>query len=132
MPPDPRGRRSPYPVSPANRRSLSSRGPLFPPDAVDVGQMPSPHGPDLIAYKRALSRAGRWPWNPAGWDDAYSNAFAHGASVKAIGTSGVAGLQRRRELEPTGWLDEETFEVLRVSLIPTAEAVPHAGEPLFD
>ena len=34
--------------------------------------------PDVVAYKRTVSRAGRWPWQP--FDDSYSNAFAHGTS----------------------------------------------------
>ncbi len=108
---------------------------MFPPNAVAAGQTPSVHGPDLIAYKRALSRAGRWPWNPAGWDDAFSNAFAHGTTLKgvsAIGSSGVAGLQAQAGLKPTGWLDEGTFEVLRISQIPNAKQFARAGEPLFD
>ena len=46
--------------------------------------------------------------------------------------SGVAGLQSQAGLEPSGWLDEETFEVLRISLVPTAKGIAHGGEPLFD
>ena len=131
MPPVPAWSKSPYPVAPDPLELALPRA-LFPPNAIDAGQTPSTHGPDLLAYKRAISRAGRWPWNPPGWDDAYSNAFAHGASVKAVDTSGVAGLQRQSGLEPSGWLDEETFEVLRISLVPTAKGIAHGGEPLFD
>ena len=119
----------PYPVNPAPPE-LELPRPVFPPNAVAAGQTPSVHGPDLIAYKRALSRAGRWPWNPAGWDDAFSNAFAHGTTLKgvsAIGSSGVAGLQAQAGLEPTGWLDEGTFEVLRISLDTEREAVRPRG-----
>jgi hypothetical protein len=131
MPPVPAWSKSPYPVV-LDPLELTLPRALFPPNSIDTGQTPSPHGPDLLAYKRAISRAGRWPWNPPGWDDAYSNAFAHGASVKAVDTSGVAGLQRQSGLEPSGWLDEETFEVLRISLVPTAKGIAHGGEPLFD
>ena len=134
MPADPAWSKTPYPVNP-NPPDLTLPRPLFPPDAATAGQKPSPHGPDVIAYKRALSRAGRWPWNPAGWDDSYSNAFAHGGAMKGVspvGSSGIAGLQRQAGLQPTGWLDEATFEILRVSLVPTAKQVPNAGQPLLD
>jgi hypothetical protein len=131
VPPDPVWSKKQYPAN-AEPPEVTCPRPLYPPDAADHGKTPSPHGPDLIAYKRALSRAGRWPWNPGGWDDAYSNAFAHGASIKALGTSGMAGLQGQSRLDPSGWLDETTFEILRTSLVPKGRGLAHAGEPLFD
>jgi hypothetical protein len=130
MPSDPAWSKKPYPQNP-EPPDLEMPRPIYPPDAASLGQEPSPHGPDLIAYKRAISRAGRWPWNPPGWDDAYSNAFSHGTSGD-IGLSGVAGFQRQAKLDPSGWLDKGTFEALRRSLVPKAPRVAHAGEPLFD
>jgi len=106
---------------------------LFPPDSVESGKTPSPHGPDVLAYKRALARAQRWlPWNPSGWDDSYSNAFSHGKGTGSVDDSGVAGFQEQMRIETTGWIGEPTFEALRVSLVPSKDGLRHAGEPLFD
>jgi len=38
------------------------------------------NGDDVTAYKRAVSRLGRWPWDPEGWDDGYADTFAYGTS----------------------------------------------------
>jgi len=128
MPSDPAWSKKPYPQNP-DPPTVGFPRELFPPDAAAVGQKPSPHGPDVIAYKRAISRAGRWPWNPSGWDDSFSNAFSHGTSGGGVGASGVAGFQRQAGLDPSGWLDESTFAALCASLVPAGR---HAGEPLFD
>lgn len=99
--------------------------PLYPPDAVGYGA--SAPGEDVVAWKRAISRGGRWPWQ--GFDDAYSNAFAHGKSGN-VGESGIAGFQRQMRIEPTGFVGETTANAIRSARIP--EGLPHAGEPLLD
>jgi CHAP domain-containing protein len=104
--------------------------PLYPPDASRYGKRPSTNGPDVEAYKRTVSRAGRWPWQP--FDEAYSNAFAHGKAGGDVGDSGVAGVQRQGspKLDDTGWLGEKTFNLLRSIRIP--DPLPHAGEMAMD
>lgn len=104
--------------------------PLYPPDVpADSGYRPSIDGPDVIAYKRTVSRAGRWPWQP--FDDSYSNAFAHGKAGGMVRDSGVAGVQRQQKISPaSGWLGYETFKTLRSIIIP--EPLPHAGEYAMD
>ena len=80
-----------------------------------------------------MARAQRWlPWNPPGWDDSFSNAFSHGKGASQVDDSGIAGFQRQERLDPSGWLDESTFEALRTSLVPKKPRIEHAGEPLFD
>lgn len=101
--------------------------PLYPPDAAAHGKTPSADGPDVVAYKRAVSRAGRWPWKA--FDDSYSNGFAHGSSANVV-DSGVAGVQRQQKIADTGWLGENTFNILRSIRIP--EGLPHAGEMAMD
>ena len=101
--------------------------PLYPPDASGQGKQPSVDGPDVIAYKRTVSRAGRWPWQP--FDDSYSNAFAHGTSGNVINT-GVAGVQRQQGINDTGWIGKNTFNTLRSIRVP--DGLPHAGEMAMD
>lgn len=100
---------------------------VYPPDAAAKGKTPSVDGPDIVAYKRCVSRAGRWPWQA--FDDTFSNGFSHGRSGN-VGESGVAGVQRQGKLDPTGWIGEKTFNLLRSIRIP--EGLPHAGEPAMD
>lgn len=101
--------------------------PLYPPDA--EGKPSSIDGPDVIAYKRTVSRAGRWEWQA--FDDSYANGFAHGKPPGNVGESGVAGVQRQLGIDPgTGWLGEATFNGLRSIRIPVG--LPHAGEPAMD
>ena len=100
--------------------------PLYPPDASAHGHDPSQDGPDVVAYKRTVSRAGRWPWQT--FDDAYSNAFAHGSSGNVADT-GVAGVQRQQDLDDTGWIGQKTFNTLRSIRVPTG---PHEGEMAMD
>jgi hypothetical protein len=102
--------------------------PLYPPDAAEHGKQPSVSGPDVIAYKRTVSRAGRWPWQP--FDDDYSNAFAHGKAGGNVGDSGIAGVQRQQSIDDTGWLGKTTFNLLRSIIIPAG--LPHAGEMAMD
>lgn len=101
--------------------------PLYPPDAVEFGKQPSKNGPDVEAYKRTVSRAGRWAWGQ--FDQAFSNAFAHGKSGN-VGETGVAGVQRQQHIEDTGWIGEATFNALRSIVIP--EGLPNAGQPAMD
>jgi len=99
--------------------------PLHPPDVPkSSGYKPSPDGPDVIAYKRTISRLGRWPWQP--FDDSFSNAFSHGKPPGNVADSGVAGFQRQQGIGDSGWLGEKTFGALRCAIIP--DGLPHAGE----
>lgn len=102
--------------------------PLYPPDATGQGKQPSVDGSDVEAYKRTVSRAGRWEWQA--FDQAMSNAFAHGKQGGWVSTSGVAGVQRQGGLKDTGWVGEETFNLLRSIRIPAG--LPHAGEAAMD
>lgn len=116
----------PYPLGPPVA-VVGFPGPLYPPGA--EGHKASEPGPDVIAYKRTVSRAGRWPWQA--FDDAYSRAFALGMEGGNVSDSGVAGVQRQGGLDPgTGWLGQQTFELLRRIRIP--EGLPHSGEPAMD
>ena len=100
--------------------------PMYPPDAKGQGKTPSKDGPDTIAYKRTVSRAGRWTWQK--FDDSYSDNFAHGKNE--LTDSGVAGMQTQQKIDATGWIGEKTFNSLRSIRIP--EGLPHAGEPAMD
>jgi hypothetical protein len=105
--------------------------PMFSADAAEQGETPSSDGADVIGYKRTVARLGRWEWNPDGWDDSYSDVFAHGEDGGNVGMSGVAGVQRQAKISPaTGWVDAKTFNLLRSVLIP--EGLPHAGEHAMD
>jgi len=101
--------------------------PLYPPDAKEAGKTPSVDGPDVEAYKRTVSRAGRWEWQP--FDQAYSNAFAHGKGGNVQDT-GVSGVQRQQNIDDTGWIGKNTFNTLRSIRVP--EGFPHAGEMAMD
>jgi hypothetical protein len=100
--------------------------PLYPPDAPD--KPPAVDGPDVIAYKRTISRAGRWPWQS--FDGAFSNQFSHGKAGGNVGDSGVAGVQRQQHLDATGWVGQNTFNTLRSIRIP--QGLPNAGQPAMD
>ena len=100
--------------------------PLYPPDA--KGHPDSVDGSDVEAYKRTISRAGRWHWQA--FDQAFSNAFSHGKSGGNVGDSGVAGVQRQAKIQATGFVGRETFNLLRSIRIP--EGLPHAGEAAMD
>ena len=101
--------------------------PLYPPDAAP-GHTPSVDGSDVEAYKRTVSRAGRWKWQA--FDQAFSNAFSHGKSGN-VGETGIAGVQRQGNISPdTGYVGKSTFNLLRSIVIP--EGLPHAGEHAMD
>jgi len=105
--------------------------PCYPPDASKQGKKPSADGPDVIAYKRALCRAGRWGmWDPDQWDDSFSNNFAHGCGPN-VKDSGVAGFQRQQDIDDTGWLGKKTFDNMRYALISDPDS-PHYLDPIFD
>jgi len=100
--------------------------PLYPPDA--NGHKASVDGPDVEAYKRTVSRAGRWKWQA--FDQAFSNGFSHGKGPNVI-DSGIAGIQRQQNMEPaSGWVGEKTFNTLRSIRIP--DGLPHSGEMAMD
>ncbi len=101
--------------------------PCYPPDAAP-GRKPSAPGSDIEAYKRTISRAGRWKWQA--FDQAFSNAFSHGKAGGNVGESGVAGVQRQQQIQPTGFIGQETFNLLRSIRIP--QGLPHAGEAAMD
>jgi hypothetical protein len=106
--------------------------PLYPPDVpASSGHKPSGKGPDVIAYKRTICRLGRWaPWDPSKWDDAYSNAFAHGRGTGNVGDTGVEGVQRQQSIDPaSGWLGSKMFNTLRSARVPSG---PHEGEMAMD
>jgi len=102
--------------------------PLYPPDANKQGKKPSANGPDIIAYKRTISRLGRWPWQT--FDDVYSNGFSHGKAGGNVSDSGVAGVQRQQDIDDSGWLGKKTFDTLRYCLVP--EGMPNAGQQAMD
>jgi hypothetical protein len=99
--------------------------PLYPPDN---DQHPTPvDGSDVEAYKRTISRLGRWEWQT--FDQAFSNIFSQGKSGN-VGESGVVGFQRQMGIQATGNIGKETFNALRSALIP--KGLPHAGEHGMD
>lgn len=101
--------------------------PLYPPDAAP-NYKPSTDGSDVEAYKRTVSRAGRWVWQK--FDQAYSNNFAHGKPGGNVPETGIAGVQRQNGLQDTGYVGEKTFNLLRSIIIP--KPLPHAGEYAMD
>ena len=96
--------------------------PLYPPGT--KGYPASVDGSDVEAYKRTISRLGRWPWQP--YDQAFSKAFSQGKSGGNVGDSGIAGFQRQMKIQATGNVGKETFNAMRSAKIP--EGLPHAGE----
>jgi hypothetical protein len=102
--------------------------PLYPPDAAAHGKQPSQDGPDVVAYKRTVWRASRWPGPASNFDDSFSNNFSHGSGPNVVNT-GVAGVQRQQHLDATGWIGEKTFNTLRSIRVPIG---PHAGEMAMD
>lgn len=101
--------------------------PLYPPDSNKYGQgKGSADGPDVVAYKRTVARAQRWPWQT--FDDTFSNGFSHGKSGN-VGETGVAGVQRQQKIEDTGFIGEKTFNTLRSIRCPEG---PNEGEMAMD
>jgi hypothetical protein len=84
---------------------------LYPPS----DERKSEGGLDVVAVKRAVSRAGFWPWRA--FDDDYNEAFS-----KAVAT-----FQRRHKIQPTGFYGKPTHTALVKS-----KAEDHPGEFAFD
>lgn len=101
---------------------------LYPPAGANHGKTPSKDGPDVIAYKRTISRLGRWPWQE--FDDHFSDRFSLGNPSSSVQDSGVAGVQRQQHIDDTGWIGEKTFSALRYSLVPAE--FQHGGEQAMD
>jgi hypothetical protein len=99
--------------------------PLYPPEA---GETASIDGPDVEAYKRTVSRAGRWTWQR--FDQAYSSMFAYGRAGSEVTDSGIAGVQDQARKIGNGIVDRETFNLLRSIRIPAG--LPHQGEMAMD
>lgn len=106
--------------------------PMHPPDA-EPAYPASVDGPDVLAYKRVICRAGRWgPWDPSSWDDSFSTAFARGKPNTGgdVLWTGVAGVQRQQHLDATGYIGANTYNTLRSIRIPAG--LGHAGEMAMD
>lgn len=98
--------------------------PLYAPKNPSGYKQSSP-GKDIIAVKRAISRAGFWKWQE--FSDDYTNGFAFGDA----NGPGVIGFQRAKGIkDPTGNYGEKTHEILRDANVPSGET--HAGEDCFD
>jgi hypothetical protein len=95
---------------------------LYPPSH---SEPQSKAGDDVIAVKRAISRAGFWKWQE--FSDDYTNAFAHGDDENG---NGVAGYQRSVGLDGTGTYGKNTHEKLRKAKVP--KGGQHAGDDVFD
>lgn len=102
--------------------------PLYPPDHPNG---PSPDSPLVLCMKRWAARCGAWPWDPEGWDDSYSNRFAHGDGWGDQDHAGIEGLQHwSGTIEPTGNVGEKTHNFARSVKVPQGRT--HAGEMAFD
>jgi hypothetical protein len=115
---------NPYPGGPMVRVAGFPR-PLYPSDA--AGYPASVPGPDVQAYKRVVSRAGRWQFGT--FNQTYTSEFAHGKSGN-VNDTGIAGIQRQQHLDATGYLGKTTFNTLRSIIIPPG--LPHEGEYAMD
>jgi len=88
------------------------------------GYAASPPGPDCVAWKRFVSRLGRWPWQT--FDDVYSEGFALGRGPN-VRDSGVLGVQRQQpDLQETGAIGEAFYHFARHALIPVE--LPNGGQ----
>jgi len=103
-------------------------GPLYPPDSA---KGPSADSDFVLALKRTAARIGAWPWDPDGWDDSYSNRFAHGDGWNDPTNAGIEGLQKwSGTIDVTGNVGEKTFNFLRSVVVPQGRT--HAGEMAMD
>lgn len=89
--------------------------PLYPPSH-EKG--PVPNGADVEAVKRAVSRAGYFPWQE--FDRAYN---------EKIGDA-VAKFQKANGIDATGNYGEATHKKLKAAKVPASGS--HAGEGVFD
>jgi len=107
---------------------LPFNGPLYPPDAAAKGKTPSPDSAQIVAVKRAVSRAGFWRWQS--FDDTYSNGFSHGREGDGPGVEGFQGAHVDLEGKaPSGWYGSKTHEALRTFKLPSG---PNKGQWAFD
>jgi hypothetical protein len=97
------------------------RRPLYPPGHPKGQSSP---GSDIVAVKRAISRAGYWKWQE--FSDDYTTGFAHGDA----NGRGVAGFQADKGIDPTGNYGEPTHDKLRNTNVPSGAV--HAGQDCFD
>lgn len=89
--------------------------PLYPPSH-DKG--PVPNGNDVKAVKRAVSRAGFFPWQE--FDTAYNEKIA----------DAVASFQKKNGIQGTGSYGEATHSKLKATNVPKGS--PNAGQDVFD
>jgi len=89
--------------------------PLYPPSH-DKG--PVPNGADVEAVKRAISRAGFFPWQE--FDRAYNEKIS----------DAVKDFQKANGLDSTGNYGEATHNKLKSKNVPSGK--PNAGEDVFD
>lgn len=105
---------------------LTIKRSLYPPD--DPQHRGPTTGADVIAIKRAISRAGYWKWQE--FDGVYSNGFSHGS----VYGHGVEGFQRKvfgtGTGKITGNFGQATLTELYSFRIPAG--LPNAGERAFD
>lgn len=102
------------------------------PRKLDIAKAPLKPGPDVTAYQRAVSRAGRWKWGE--FSDDFTVEFARGVpeADNPLLWSGVAGTQGQSDgqIAVSGIIGEKTFNYLRSIRIP--DGLPHAGETAID
>lgn len=84
---------------------------LFPPSSPKKSE----GGQDVVGIKRAVSRAGYWPWQP--FDDAYNELFSQA----------VRKVQKEHKLTANGVWTEKTQNVVQ-----NLKAVDHPGQTAFD
>lgn len=98
---------------------------LWPPSDGERAQ-----GYDVLAYKRATCRAGRWgEWTPDQWDNVYWKVFALGKGTGQVADSGIRGIERQEGLAENGVMDDVLYQRMRRIRVPDG---PHKGEPIFD
>ena len=98
---------------------------LRPPAASEVMR-----GYDVLAFKRATCRAGRWgEWQPSEWDNVYWAVFALGKGTGNVSDSGVRGVERQENMIENGVIDDVLYQKYRRIRVPEG---PHQGEPIFD
>lgn len=109
--------------------NIPFKRPLYTPSY--IGEKTAP-GNDIIAVKRMVSRAGFWPWGQ--FDDIYYEGFAKGHRNKLgfliKGREGVVGLQKKLNLQPTGFYGKNTHNGSLSLRVP--DKLPHAREFIWD
>lgn len=107
--------------------------PLYPPSH-EKGAVPD--GVDIVAVKRAISRAGFFPWQD--FDDSYNENFAmkgvkpfqQANGLTASGNYGEATHERLRNTRRKGSLDDWAFDAVSINLMKAAAKVPVAKRPI--